>query len=158
MDEMEKLEKIDRLIETRNLAAALDLANQLVEDNPNASEAWAKRAFVNTMRRQYSDAISDISQAISLNDAEPEYFYFRGRQYLVNEDYMEAVSDFTQTLKLCDSDYYREPAYFMRAEAYVKLKRYDDARDDCSRVSDDFTTFTDSLRSKKDILDDCNGA
>ena len=46
----------------------------------------------------------------------------------------------------------------MRAEAYVKLKRYDDARNDCHHVSDDFSTFTDSLRSKKDVLDDCNGA
>ncbi len=156
----EKLGKIDELVESRNIEAALELADELVDENPHEPEAWAKRAFVNAMQVRHSDAIHDISQAISLSNSEPEYFYFRGRQYLAAKDYNRAISDFTRTLELCeswDSEYYKEPAHFMRAEAYVKLKRYDDARNDCRHISDDFVVFIDSPRSKKDILDECNG-
>lgn len=93
-------------------------------------------------------------------ELEPDYYYTRGILFFKISRYTEAVRDFTEVLRLCDfhnSNYYREGAHFFRADAYVRLKQYDEARADCAHVRDDFQTWTDSLRTKECILNECKG-
>lgn len=152
------IEKITALAGKDEHECALRIAQEVIRDYPGESQVWIKRGYVYARAGDYRRAIEDVSRAIELNSMEPDYFYTRGRYYVAFSEYSIAAEDFTKTLELCDhyrNDYYRQPAHFMRAEAYLQLGRVEEARVDLQYVRDDFTTWTDSLRSKQAMLEEC---
>jgi tetratricopeptide (TPR) repeat protein len=153
-----RVEEVKRLIDTNRLNEASVAAKKLIEDFPGDPEAWRYRAHVFAVRSQYREAVKDISSAIELAPSEPHYYWTRGKYLLEIGDNQAAITDLTKTLQLCDehkSDYYREAALLLRAEAHLRLGHYDDARQDCAGVSDDATIWVGSVRSKQAILADC---
>jgi tetratricopeptide (TPR) repeat protein len=155
----ESLATIDKLLDEKQYAIALSKIDSLISNYPEKSEIWRKRACLNEMRRQREAAVEDLTRAILLNPMEPDYYYTRGRIRCKLQHYEEAVADFTRTLDLCDhykSDYYRAPAHFFRAETYVRLKKYDQARADCEHVPNGFKTWIDRMKSKEQILAECS--
>src|SRR6267143_1063798 len=117
-----------------------------------------KSACVNSHRAHNEAAITDVSKAIAICDKEPDYFYTRGILFFGEGNYRDAVADFTKVIELCDyhkSDYYREEAYFFRADAHVRLKEFERAKADCHYVRDGIRTWTDRLRTKTEILAEC---
>jgi tetratricopeptide (TPR) repeat protein len=153
-----RLERIDRLLKAGESERAFALASELLREWPDDAELWALRAHLSAQQGDHGAAIRDLSRAASINQLEPEYFFARGRYRLTAGDCSGAVDDFTQTLQLSDcqgSDYYREVAYFFRAEAFLCLRRYDEARADCEHVRDDMRMWTIMMRSKQDILEAC---
>lgn len=136
----------------------MELIDAVILQNPTAAIAWASRAYVNGRRGFLEFAICDWSKAITFCGNEPHYFYMRGIDYFNLRKYIEAINDFTMVIEICDSHkntYYKEPAYFFRADAYVRIKNFEKAKADCIHVSDEFTTWTDRKRCKADILADC---
>ena len=159
-DVEEELQKIEIMLNEKNHDSARKSLDSLIERHPDEYKFWRKRAYVFEVDKDYQNAISNISEAIILQPMEPDYFYNRGRYLFKLSNYIAALEDFTQAIILCDyykSDYYSEPSYFMRAESYLRLKLYDKARDDCGHLRDGYSAWTDSLRSKEDILNECVG-
>lgn len=153
----EALKKIDDLAKDEDYSTALVEIQKLLEVHPNEAKIWATRAYVNGRKGDKVAAINDWTNAIKIVE-EPHYVYIRGIDFFCLGKYQEAVVDFTRVIELCDfykSDYYRMPAYFFRADSYQRLQEYDKARSDLGHVDDEFTTWTDRLRNKKDILADC---
>lgn len=44
---------------------------------------------------------------------------------------------------------------FLRADAFVRIKEFDKAKNDCDCILGEYKTWTDRLRTKHDILSDC---
>lgn len=140
-----------------NYFDALLLLGDMVRHNPQEDKIWATRAFVNTHQGNLEAAVVDWSEAIRLRE-EPHYYYMRGINFFQMGHYKKAVLDFTRVIELCgvyESDYYRAPAYFFRADAHLRLKQFEQAKSDCMHVRDDMQTWTDKLRTKADILAEC---
>jgi tetratricopeptide (TPR) repeat protein len=153
-----KLDAIDDLARKDDYGEALRRVDQLIEEHPAEPWTWRTRAYINSRQGNVDAAIADMSQAIEKGEKEPDFFYTRGILCFEEGRYKEAVSDFTKVIELCDlhgSDYYREGAYFFRADAHVRLGEFAKAKADCGRVKDDMRTWTDKLRTKSDILGDC---
>lgn len=148
----------ENLARADDYEGALDVASRLIAQYPDEIKPWDLRGYIHARKGDYHNAIDDLSRAIEINPMEPRFFVNRGRYHLKIGQYPKAVEDFTKTLELCDhyrDDYYREEAHFMRAEAHLKLGRVEDARADLQHVRDNFTTWTDMLRSKETMLDEC---
>lgn len=138
----------------------MSLANELVKQYPDEMRVWLLRSHLHNLDENYKDAIGDLTRAIEINPMEPHLFYTRGTCRFAQADYEGAVNDFSKGLALCDyhsSDYYRGELYFWRAESLLKLGRKQDALLDLAHVGEDQTSWTDKLRTKSDLLRDCNG-
>jgi tetratricopeptide (TPR) repeat protein len=138
---------------------ALSLADELVGRYPNEMEAWSLRGHLHARNHNYQEALADVTRAIDANPFEPSLFFDRGRYELVVGKEESAVTDFSKGLELCDhhkDDYYRESLYFFRAEAFLRLGRKHEALEDLVRVRDDFKTWIDKVRTKADLLADCD--
>jgi tetratricopeptide (TPR) repeat protein len=155
-----ELQRIKDIATKENHAEALRLLDGLLRLDPQEHKTWAVRAFVNEHQGDKAAAINDWSQAILFCE-EPHYFYMRGINLFQLGRYKEAILDFSKVITLCDlynSDYYRGPAYFFRADAHLRLGEFEKARLDCANVRDDMQTWTDKLRTKADILAECTQA
>jgi tetratricopeptide (TPR) repeat protein len=139
--------------------AAMKLACELIEQHPDKMEAWSLRAYLYGRVGKHSDAIADLTHAIEINPMEPHLFYDRGLKHLAQGNSKSAVDDFTNGLTLCDhynNDYYREPLYFLRADGLLKLGKKGDALEDLQHVRADFSVWTYELRTKAELLAECN--
>ena len=158
-DDIEQaLTKVRKLAHAEDYDTALRMVDELAKHHPEDAKVWVERGHVNAMRGTYEVAITDMSEAIALRPTEPDYFFTRGRFHFSTRKFAEAIGDFTRTLELCDScgaDYYRTAAYLIRADAYLRLGQYDNARTDCEHVPDNIPMWTDKVRCKADILAEC---
>ncbi len=133
--------------------------DEVAASYPEVAAIWTLRAHFHSQQSNSAAAVADWSKAISICNKEPHYYYMRGIALFRMSEYDRAVLDFTTVIEFCDlhqSDYYREPAYFFRADALVRIRRYEEAKSDCQHISDSMTTWTDKLRTKADILRECS--
>lgn len=154
-----ELRHIEVLAKSDDYAEALRRLDDLAAVFPKETKVWATRAYINERKGDSGAAIADWSKLINLSNKEPHPFYVRGILFIRVARYREAVADFTKVIELGDfynSDYYREPAYFCRADAYSRLGEFEKARLDCIHVRDDMQTWTDRLRTKAGVLADCS--
>jgi tetratricopeptide (TPR) repeat protein len=150
-----EIKEIKALAKVRQYATALRRLTELLETHPNEASVYQCSAFVNSLSGNDEAAIRDISAAIALNTAETGYHFMRGTLHFRAACYEKAVADFSEVVKLCDhwkDEYYRQSAHFFRADAHLRLKEFEAAINDCSYVEDGFKMWTDSLRTKEQIL------
>jgi len=143
---------------TGNTEEAFSIASALVRQYPCEIRAWLMRAYVERLMGNHEAAIADMSNAININQLEPDLFFNRGRYRMSVADISGAIEDFSKGLELChfhNNNYYRETLLFMRAEALAKLGRTDDALADLAHVRDDFRIYTTKLRTRADIVAEC---
>jgi tetratricopeptide (TPR) repeat protein len=155
LDLEQGISKARDAVNSGNTEEAFSIANELVQQYPAEIRAWLMRAYVQGSMGDDEAAVSDVSNAININQLEPDLFFNRGRYRMCISDINGAVEDFTKGLELCDfhnNDYYRETLLFMRAEALAKLGRTSEALADLAHVRDDFKIYTTHLRSKADII------
>jgi len=153
------ISKAEHLARSGDNDEAMSLATDLTEQHPSEIKVWMLRAHLWTLKRDYTQAIADLTRAININGMEPSLFYDRGRHALALGDVLSAISDFSEGLRLCDGyndDYYRGPLHFFRAEALLRLGRKHEALADLHHVREDFTTWTDKLRTKAELLAECS--
>ena len=155
----QELRIIEKLVQSEHLSEAWDRLDKLIADKPqDEALIWATRAYIHSREGDNEAAITDLNRSILLFNAEPHPYYARGIIYLQIGEVSLAVGDFSKVIELCNhykSDYYKESAYFLRADAYVRLKEFKKALEDCAHVSDGFQTWTDRLRTKESILAEC---
>jgi tetratricopeptide (TPR) repeat protein len=151
--------KAEKLARSDNHEEAMALALSLIERYPEETRVWSLRAYLHGRNREHSKAIADLTRAIEINRMEPKLFYDRGLEELALRDNQAAADDFTTGLELCDhyaNDYYRESLHFLRAEAFLGLGRKQRALADLEHVRDDLKSWTFKLRTKAELLDECN--
>jgi len=155
----ELIAKAKKLVNDKNREEAMSLADQLVEQYPNETESWGLRAYLHALNQSYNDAIADMTRAIEITPTEVFYFYSRGRYRFALQENQLAVDDFTNGLHLCSQykkEDYREELHFWRAEAFLRLGRQNEALFDLAHVpGDEYTSWTDRLRTKADLVADC---
>jgi len=158
-NQIDEMRGIRDLADIGNYEEALRLLDELAVRYPREAKIWVERAAINGRQKDIGATIADWTKAIELCDKEPHYFYMRGIEFFALSQYRSAISDFTKVIELCDfynSDYYKGPAYFFRADAHLRLGCFEQARSDCMHVRDDMRTWTDKLRTKADILAECS--
>ncbi len=137
---------------------AAQLADELIAAHSEEMQVWLLRGYLHERADNHVAATADLTRAIELNASEPHLFHTRGRHRFQLGDNEGAVEDFDSGLELCDrleNDYYREELHFWRAETLIRLGKIQRALQDLSRVHDDYRTWTHQLRTKGDLLKDC---
>jgi tetratricopeptide (TPR) repeat protein len=151
------ISRAKELAKDKDCEKAMSLANELVTRYSNEAKVWALRGYIHALNSEYAEAASDLTRAIS--PREIYYFYSRGRYRFAIHDNESAVDDFTNGLNLCDKcekDDFREELHFWRAETLLRLGKKTEALSDLDHVpDDDYTSWTDRLRTKAQLLADC---
>src|SRR5205085_4016043 len=138
----------------------------LIEQYPYELKVCSLRGYLHGRNRNYAAAVADLTRAIeiSTNDQatlESEtaaltaagLFFNRGVDRYALGDHRAAINDFTKAFELCDRhkrDDYRETLHFWRAETFLRLGMKREALADLSHVPDNFSFWTDRLRTKSD--------
>lgn len=115
----------------------------------------SERAHINLLLENVEAGIADISEAIERLESEIDYYYARGRYYFKLRMFAPGAKDFTKALELCASQgktYYENGSLFFRAECYLMLRDAAKARRDPEQLPDDYGTWTDGMRFKKQLL------
>jgi tetratricopeptide (TPR) repeat protein len=160
------------LARKHNHERAMLLANELVQRHPNELKVWSLRGYLHRRNRKYANAIADLTHAIEICESRQtkldlqtgvltsvDLFFNRGADKFALGENQSAIDDFTRALQLCDyynSDDYRETLYFWRAEAFLRLGKKREALLDLTHVNDGFRFWTYKLRTKAELLIDCN--
>jgi tetratricopeptide (TPR) repeat protein len=155
----EQIAKAKNLAQSGDEEGGMSMATALVEQHPVEMKVWSLRAYLHAGNSNYEQAIADLTRAIAINSMEPVLFWDRGRYKSLLRLDESAVSDFSRGLELCDShkdDYYREALHFSRAEALIHLGRKREALADLNHVREDLKTWTYKLRTKAELLTDCD--
>lgn len=83
-------------------------------------------------RRVYSQALEDMSYAISHNRKDPRYWRGRARVKMGLDDFRGAIRDLDVSVRLSNG---RQPAYlYDRAEAYLALREFYDTIDNINQI------------------------
>jgi tetratricopeptide (TPR) repeat protein len=155
----ERISRVKELIKNKDGEKAMSLASELVMQYSNEAQVWALRGHIHALNSEYTEAASDLTQAININPHEIYYFYSRGRYRFAIHDNRSAVDDFTNGLNLSDlhqKDDLREELHFWRAETLLRLGKKTEALSDLEHVpEDDYTSWTDRLRTKTQLEEDC---
>jgi tetratricopeptide (TPR) repeat protein len=147
-----------QLVKEKKRGDAMSLANQAVEEYRDEMEAWLLRGYLHELSQDYVNAADDLTRAIELNSKEPHLYYTLGRYHFQLRNINAAIEDFSKALDLCDfykNDYYRDELFFWRAEALLRLGNKNAALKDLENLRDDFTSWTYALRTKRDLITDC---
>jgi tetratricopeptide (TPR) repeat protein len=160
MSTIEKhLKEVFDLARDANYDLAFARLRDLENNFPNDAEVFRQRAYVLARKGDFRAAIDELSRAIGLQPNEPDYFYTRARYQLHVGQYQSAVDDLYQVLSLSDehrSDYYRMPSHLLMAHAFVRMRRFEEARAECIKVPDDASVWIDGSISRNSILAQVN--
>lgn len=155
-----RLEQAFQCSEKKNYSEALRLCSEVIVEYPNEPVGYRKRSHVYARMQQWKNAIEDLDHALSIDPQEPADYFTRGRLFLRVGDATRATEDLTKAIELGDyhgDHYYTEMARFFRAEALLRLHRYDEALSDCEHVRDDLQAYIyPAVKSKADIVKEAN--
>jgi tetratricopeptide (TPR) repeat protein len=138
--------------------SAMNLADDLIERYPNEAQVWSLRGYLHGRVGRHSEAISDLTRAIEIDDSDPYLFFSRGVDRFELGDDQLAIDDFSRALGLSERQQnpdYRETLLFWRAETLLRRGKKREALEDLAGVRDDFSFWTYKLRTKADLLADC---
>ncbi len=153
------ISKAETLARAGDHESAMTIADELARQRPAEARVFSLRAYLYERVRNYPRAIAEASRAIAIDPLEPGFVFSRGRYYLHAGKYRHAADDFTTGLFLCDrlkDDYFTGAFHFLRAEAFVQLGRKNEALADLLQVRDDMKLWTVRLRTKSELLEECN--
>jgi tetratricopeptide (TPR) repeat protein len=88
---------------TQNCSDAIESMSQAISCNPDNAEMWYGRGNVNFQCGAYINAVSDLTEAIDRNNANPLYYEMRGLAHMRIGDrssYEACVQDFNRVLEL----------------------------------------------------------
>jgi len=153
-----ELEHIRSIAQRGQKEAALELSQELLRTNADKAEAWALHASLHARNGNYIQALECTSRAIVLAPERATLYFQRARYNLDLNAPLDAIHDLNEAL---NKDRYNEPSftaelYFYRAEAFIILGKKKEALADISRLDDGHQTWTFTLRSKSDLLNDCD--
>jgi tetratricopeptide (TPR) repeat protein/predicted aspartyl protease len=96
-------------------------------ETPQDAAGYARRGAAYASRREYTEAIADLTKAIALSPSDPDFLYDRGRSEIGNLQPFLAMADFGAALKLKPDDV---PVLLLRAQLYSAEHQPDQAKAD----------------------------
>jgi tetratricopeptide (TPR) repeat protein len=111
--------------------ADLEAANETIEQGEDNSKTYRRRGIAYLNLGQLDDALTDLTQAIELDDEDVEAYFTRGtlRGYY-RDDFTGALADFERIMEI-DPDYAN--AYMLHGAIQSQLENYAEAIDDYTR-------------------------
>ena len=106
---------------------ALNYINRAIKIQPNFTDLYESRAQLYFEQEQYDLADEDYKKIISLDSGSVIGYMGLGRNANVRKDYVSAIEYFNYVTQLAP-DY--SSSYTFRAEAYIALKKYNEAASD----------------------------
>lgn len=103
-------------------------AARYADDPIEKAEILKLRAKIHSTAKKYDLSIADYTQSLALNRT-PQTLMQRGNQYFSLKQYQQAVNDYSAALPY-KVEKLQERLYAMRADAYVKLGKFDLAKQD----------------------------
>jgi len=118
--------------ETADVADCTRALEQSRLTNRDRMATFVNRGILYLALRQLDQAAADFDAAIKLDPASGEVFVDRGNMAFMRQSYEHAISDYTRALELgLDKDHI---AYFNRAMAQERLRKFDGAKADYRRA------------------------
>lgn len=97
---------------------ALEQYNKVIEADPDFTNAYLRRGFVNNVLKHYEDAVHDYDKVIEKHPTHVFAYVSRGSAKNKLENYQEAMTDFNKALEL---DPENQEAYNNRGWSKVGL-------------------------------------
>ena len=139
-------------------ATALERTEQLAEHYPEEPEVWRTLAHVHATKGDWDSSVAAITRMIEVTPPHPRMYFYRGHYEHKRGNLQAALADFNQAVALAkelqEEDGW-EQLYFMRADVLAALGRKAEARADLAHVQDGYVGRTNRIRSKAEILEDC---
>jgi tetratricopeptide (TPR) repeat protein len=163
-DEVLTSEQLDALladIEKRLQAGdpfAFEQAVQLAEQRPKEPEVWHVLAYAHATRGDWDSAVAARTRVIEVTPPHPMVYLIRGHYEHNRGNLQAALADFDRAVALAKELHEEdgwEKLYFMRADVLAALGRKAEARADLEHVQDGYVGRTNRIRSKAEILEDC---
>ena len=98
--------------------------DQEVKKNPNSYYGWHMRGVSWKDKKEYDNAIKDLTEAIRLKPDSSESYNSRGNAWVCKQEHDKAVADYTEAIRL---DPKNATAYICRGMALADKKEYDKA-------------------------------
>lgn len=121
------------VIEKKYIYDALELLNKAIELNPEYAKAFSLRARIKFELKDNWNALADIEKAISIDDQNYEFYFFRGELKSFGlMDYSTAVIDFTKALELATKNKQKADILGLRSITNKLLGKINDACSDAT--------------------------
>lgn len=105
---------------------AISNCDSVIVFNPNSAKAYTMRGIAKQLDKDTEGALQDYVFALQLDPSNSDLWLNKGIVLYELQNYSEAISDFSKSLEL-NPNY---EAYKYRGAAYIKLEKYDLARND----------------------------
>lgn len=150
------INEIDDLVEARRYRAAEARCSAVLVEYPESIELLRVRARLRRRSGDRAGAIDDANRIVALRPDDARSYLDRGHDLVLAGQLDAAVADFTAVLQRFPQ--HEDSALFYRAEALMRWGRLAEARADCLRLPDDFTYWFETLRTKAQMIADCDRA
>jgi len=97
---LDLLRQSQTLLESGKLEAAESVLSDLVQDQPDFSEAWNRRAVLYYLQGEYDKALADCQQVLSLNPVHFGALHGMGLCHAALADYRTAIQTFRRALAI----------------------------------------------------------
>lgn len=158
MSHNKALAEVKSLIAARRDKEAMKLLDSLDIEPENIIEVLDPSDIGGSLWKvnRFDEAIWYLTQAIRIKNNIGSYF-MRGMCYFEAGRFQDSVNEFTDILEsdLLYLERFRTAIYFFRADANLRLGEYQKAEEDCTKIESNEPFWTDRLRRRDDILDEC---
>lgn len=110
---------------------AFKTANQIINIDQNNKDGYYIRSQVYENKKDYPNAINDISQTIMLSPDDKDLYFTRGTYYQNFTQHQNAINDFSKAILLDDSF---ALAFSKRAFSYEQIANYSKAITDYNKL------------------------
>lgn len=110
---------------------AMKVCDEALTKDPNSSEVFYAKSLVNAAKKDYQNAINEITKVILTKPTVTAYM-LRANFYTVLGQHHNAINDYSQVIRLDDKDIY---AYLNRAYASEFIQNFKAALTDYNKVA-----------------------
>lgn len=107
-----------------NIKEAIEVCNELIDNNPYSFEDWATLGRLYSIEGEYDKAIEAFDFALTCDDSDNEIQILKAFCLFMNENYQKAIEVYEELLTNPDSVYRVKP---LLAECYLKLEDFETA-------------------------------
>ncbi|MEA5620265.1 tetratricopeptide repeat protein [Cronbergia sp. UHCC 0137] len=97
---LEKIDYSQKLLDAGEISTAEQLLSQLIEEQPDFSEAWNRRAFLYYSTGNYERSLADCQMVIKLNPVHFGALHGMGLCYAALGKYRQAIQSFQNALAI----------------------------------------------------------
>lgn len=109
---------------TGQLTEAIELCNELIDNNPYSFDDWTALGRLYSLQGEYEKAIEAFDFALTCDDTECEVKILKAFCLFMNENYQKAIDVYNELVSIPDYTFRVKP---LLAECYLRLDAYEPA-------------------------------